>query len=252
MAEIRAFRASRFTAEAGPLSKLIAPPSETLSPEDRERYAVEPNNIVHATMPAADSDDRSKYVRYARASAQLSGLRRNKLLASDAVPALYRLILEREGNLTMGLVALTPVTGLHRNESEPVTVKAREDRLRLLEATRMHLEPVTVQADALDLTPLLQGIRVAELAEAVLSDGRSLSLDAITDPEVRAVLTEAFTSISLTPVAGLATIEAALAFRAALGERPGAVAEDYVPVVISSSGTEIPSGLLLWSLGEFA
>lgn len=252
MAEIRAFRASRFTAEAGPLSRLIAPPSETLSPEDRERYAAEPNNIVHATMPSSESDDRSKYIRYARASAQLSGLRRGKLLASDPVPAMYRLTIGRDGNLTIGLVALTPLSELQRDESEFVPVKAREDRLRLLEATRTHLEPVIVQADGADLDSLLQGASVAELAEAVLWDGRSLSLDAITDPDAQSALGEAFALMPLRPLAGRATVEAALAFRAALGERPGTVAEDYVLVIVVNSATEIPSGLLLWSLGEFA
>jgi len=58
MAQVRPFRALRYSAEAGSLGRLVAPPYDVISPEERERYLeLDPHNVVHLTLP--DSEDRA-------------------------------------------------------------------------------------------------------------------------------------------------------------------------------------------------
>ncbi|HYX88016.1 MAG TPA: DUF1015 domain-containing protein [Gaiellaceae bacterium] len=52
MAEIKPFGAVRYGEAAGPLDRLVAPPYDVLSPEEREQYASRsPHNVVHLTLP---------------------------------------------------------------------------------------------------------------------------------------------------------------------------------------------------------
>ena len=67
MAAIRPFQGLRYSAQAGPLDSLTAPPYDVLSPAERDGYAVRnPHNVVHLTLPVSEEDDRSKFVKYAR------------------------------------------------------------------------------------------------------------------------------------------------------------------------------------------
>lgn len=264
MAQIRGFRASRFSAEAGPLSRLVAPPSETISPEARERLVAEPNNIVHATMPPSDPDDRSKFVRYARASAQLSVWRRGGVLTTDAAPAIYRL---RGREAGADLFALVPLASI-RDTPAPVSVKAREERLRTIEATRTQLEPIDLlvlgASDDLarplgeapierffDEIPGLWETEGQPLASYTDTEGRACTLEAIADPAAVARFAERTAGLTYVAAGDPSMVEAARAFRAALGERPAPIAEDFVLARILGEGV-VPSGLLLWSLGDFA
>ncbi|MER3496138.1 MAG: hypothetical protein C4320_04650, partial [Armatimonadota bacterium] len=87
MAQILPFRALRFTTAAGDLGRLLAPAHNQIASQERDQFAGEPNNLVHATRPPAERDDRSKFVRYARASATLAGWRRERVLAADGESA---------------------------------------------------------------------------------------------------------------------------------------------------------------------
>ncbi len=141
MAEIRPFRALRFSDAAGELGALLAPAAEGLTPEARLGLAAEPNNIVHASAPVGDKDDRSKFVRYARGSAQIAGWRRAGVLAPDAEAALYRIDGADVRGEVAEWIALVPL-GSIRGPEPPLPPREWEETLRMLEATRVHLEPV--------------------------------------------------------------------------------------------------------------
>src|SRR3989442_13813584 len=53
MAEVKPFRAERYDeSKAGPLERLVGPPYDVISPEQREEYlARSPHNVVHLTLP---------------------------------------------------------------------------------------------------------------------------------------------------------------------------------------------------------
>src|SRR5256885_16595537 len=58
MAQVRPFRALRYSAAAGALERLVAPPYDVISAEEREQYlALDPHNVVHLTLP--DSEEQA-------------------------------------------------------------------------------------------------------------------------------------------------------------------------------------------------
>ncbi|CAN5589439.1 hypothetical protein BH11ARM2_BH11ARM2_04300 [soil metagenome] len=144
MVEMRPFRGLRYAAEAGQIGRLVAPPSDSLDLLAREGYADRsPQNVVRLAAPEGRDDDRSRYVRYARAAADLMAWRREGLLVAEPAPAVYR-IRQKVGDLQRtGLIALFRTVVLPTLQAAPV--HAHDDRLRLLEATRTYFEvPVAV------------------------------------------------------------------------------------------------------------
>src|SRR3989440_1157153 len=55
MAQVRPFRALRYSAAAGALERLVAPPYDVISAEERRHYlALDPHNVVHLTLPESE------------------------------------------------------------------------------------------------------------------------------------------------------------------------------------------------------
>lgn len=216
MARIRPFRALRFTPAAGTLDELLAPPSQ-ITREERARLAAHSNNIVHALLPEGQPDDRSKYVRYARASAQLSSWRRGGILAVDERPSFY--------GWSGVLLALVQI---EHGSTAPVRP---EDPLRLLEATRTYIEPIPLPCGALgDDVPMEDALTPFTFYNRLMVSGEVEVAEAEMD-------------------ARLAASRAFLGERAAEDGRPESWA---LAAFVPPGAPEPPSGLVLWSLGDFA
>jgi uncharacterized protein (DUF1015 family) len=89
MAAVKPFRAERYDeANAGPLERLVAPPYDVISPEEREDYlSRSPYNVVHLTLP----DDEEQ------AGRALAEWRRAGVLAREDEPAYWLLAQEYVG-----------------------------------------------------------------------------------------------------------------------------------------------------------
>ena len=73
MAHIQPLQALRYTPYAGEFNQLVAPAHDILDSGEREYYASQSlYNVVHLTVPEQHSDDRHKFIRYARSAALLS------------------------------------------------------------------------------------------------------------------------------------------------------------------------------------
>lgn len=245
MAVLRPFLGLRYQDAAGTLDRLIAPPYDVLTPAEREDYAARsPRNVVHLTLPEASPDDRSKYIRYARSAARMAEWRREGLLARDPLPAFY-LLSQRypmphygEYFTRTSLIALLKLQpyGSGIQPHEKIAIRAREDRLRLLEATRTHLEPILAILDDANgaFAETLRTAPVGTAVEARSDDGVEHRLAPIEDEEtIRALIGEAAQGGSMI-ADGHVRYEAALAFREGLGERSGEVPEDYVLAALVS------------------
>ena len=83
MAVVKPFRAERYDeSKAGPLERLVAPPYDVLSPEQREEYlARSPYNVVHLTLP----DDEEQ------AGRDVMAWRERGVLARDQEPGYWLL-----------------------------------------------------------------------------------------------------------------------------------------------------------------
>jgi uncharacterized protein (DUF1015 family) len=153
MALVKPFRAERYDeSKAGPLAELVAPPYDVISPEQREEYlARSPFNVVHLTLP----DDEEQ------ARRDVAAWREQGVLARDSEPGFWLLSQDYVGpdgvsRTRSGLVAslraepygqgtVLPHERTHRGP--------KEGRLRLLRATRTHLEPIFLlyEGDPLEL-----------------------------------------------------------------------------------------------------
>lgn len=153
MAVVKPFRAERYDeSKAGPLERLVAPPYDVLSPEQREEYlARSPYNVVHLTLP----DDEEQ------AGRDVQDWREQGVLTRDQEPGYWFLSQDYVGpdgvcRTRSGLAAslraepyengvVLPHERTHRGP--------KEGRLRLLRATRTQLEPIFLLYEGEPLQP---------------------------------------------------------------------------------------------------
>src|SRR5262245_29991822 len=144
--ELRPFRSIRFSPRvlrARGLSAVFAPPYDQISPLGQERlYGQAPENIVRVTFRKKEEEDP-----YAGAAATLSAWLADGTLEKEKRPALwiYRQTFSAEGRVVVrdalvGLVRLAEYESGVIRPHERTLAKPKEDRLRLLAATKADLE----------------------------------------------------------------------------------------------------------------
>ena len=146
MAVVSPFRAQRYDpATAGPLESLVAPPYDVISTELRtELRARSPYNVVHLTLPDSAEDAAAAYDDW---------LGRGILL--DEQPGMWALAQEYVGpdgiaRRREGLVVSLQIEPYERRvvlPHERTHARVKEERLRLLRATRVQLEPIFLLYD---------------------------------------------------------------------------------------------------------
>jgi len=228
------------------LEDLVAPPYDVISSEMRAKLgARSDHNVVWVTLPESLSDDRSKFVKYGRAALRLSEWRRDGILAADLEPSVYRLEqkfvnpldgIERVRTALITLLKIEPYEKGVVLPHEQTFPKHKEDRLRLLEATRAHVECIfgLVEDDDRRMVRLMESAPFASTSHVVTDDGISHSLSRCTDEEaVREI--QRYMSRSRVWIAdGHHRYETALKFREALGTQPTLIPEDFILIALSS------------------
>ncbi len=139
MADVRPFRALRYAVPD--LAAVVAPPYDVVSDSEREEYlARDPHNVVHLTLP--DSEE--------QAARDLSAWREQGVLVRDEEPAYWWLSQDYVGPDGVARTRQGFVAALRAQPYEDKVVLPhekthagpKEGRLRLLRATRTHLEPI--------------------------------------------------------------------------------------------------------------
>jgi uncharacterized protein (DUF1015 family) len=146
MAVVKPFRALRYdTTAAGPLERLVAPPYDVISPEQREQLRSEsPHNVVRLTLP--DEEE--------QAARDLQDWRARGILVEEP-PAVWALEQDYVGPDGVARTRFGIVGSLKAEPYETGTVLPherthagpKEERLRLLRATRVQLEPIFLLYD---------------------------------------------------------------------------------------------------------
>jgi uncharacterized protein (DUF1015 family) len=146
MAVVKPFRALRYDqAKAGALDTLVAPPYDVISPEERERLrSLSPYNVVHLTVPDTPAE----------AARNLEDWLASGIVVGEP-PAVWALEQEYVGpdgvaRTRFGLVASLKVEPYETGTVLPHERTHRgpkEERLRLLRATRVQLEPIFLLYD---------------------------------------------------------------------------------------------------------
>jgi uncharacterized protein (DUF1015 family) len=115
--------------------------------------------------------------------------------------------------------------------------KHKEDRMRILEATRSHLECIfgLYEDPNQDLHTLVSNAPGEELCDIVTTeDGIEHRFDRIVDANAINEITNAMVEKSVWIADGHHRYETALAFRGNLGEKPGLIAEDFMMMALCS------------------
>lgn len=243
MASIRPLRGLRYSASDN-LDSLIAPPYDVLSPAERDAYAAkDPHNVVHLTLPEARPDDRSKFVKYARSAAALAEWRREGALKPEEKPAIYRYRQrfvvpgthkELERTAFIALLKLEPFEAGVVLPHEFTFPKHKEDRLRILEATRAHLETIFgLYEDPGDDVARALTSAPSEVRVRAQDDGITHTLEVVSDAEALQAIQKAMQDKRIWIADGHHRYETALAFRQAIQEA-GERAEDYIPIALTS------------------
>lgn len=248
MAEIRPFRGLRYTGEAESLDRNVAPPYDVLKPEERDALAAKSeHNVVRLTLPEAREDDRSKFVKYARSAALLSEWRQAGALKPESEPAFYRYTqifdvpsLGRKAVKRTSLIALIKTEPYAKGvvlPHEETFPKHKEDRLRILEATRAHLECIfgLYEDPTGDIhRAVTDATASGSIRVDTPDDGTRHQLEPITDPKTCAQLAEYIADRKVWIADGHHRYETAVTFRQNLGDQETPVAEDYMMMALTS------------------
>ncbi len=144
MPQILPIRGLRYTAAAGPLETLIAPPYDVINEAERERLAnLSPHNAVRLELATGGEE------RYAAVAGLLAQWEREGAIQRDDAQMLY--VYEQEfDEAGQRFTRRALIAGVEAQPWEEGAVKPheftmsgpKEDRLKLLNATRTQLSPV--------------------------------------------------------------------------------------------------------------
>ena len=183
--QIRPFRALRYAPDLVPdLSKVIAPPYDVVSPDQRRQLAErDPRNVIRVELPVEEQGDQPDD-RYRRAARLLSDWRAGGVLHRDPRPALYvyEQVYRIPGTQTertsrgffarLHLEPFGPGAGIlphERTLSGP-----KEDRYKLLRATGVNISPVVglyTDPSGKAATLIAAATRESPVADVVDDDG---------------------------------------------------------------------------------
>lgn len=250
MAEIRPFRALRFTPAAGPMEELVCPPYDIISESQRQAYlARNPHNIIRLELPRDGADP------YQEAGATLRRWIAEGILRQDDRPALY--VYEIEFSVdgpsdisgmhggrrsVMGLIGLVKLEEFEKGiilPHEETLSKAKTDRFNLMKATNCNFSDIYAlymddggEEEALDILSLVsRGRPVTELTDEA---GLVHRLWAIDDESIIAKIQAHLADTKLYIADGHHRYETALNYRNYLREQgvPEGTAADYVMMML--------------------
>jgi uncharacterized protein (DUF1015 family) len=148
MTKILPFCATIYNPEKIPdLSRVVCPPYDIISGQRQEYYHnLCPHNLIHILL-GKDIPGEDKY---RRAADYFKDWLKNKILIPDKSPAIYfysqQYILKGEKKTRLGFIARLYLDEINSNifGHEHTRLEPKEDRLRLLRATRANLSPIFV------------------------------------------------------------------------------------------------------------
>jgi len=141
VADVRPFSALRYRDAAGPLSDLVAPPYDVISPAERETLlARSPYNAVRLELPDPPYAAVANVLADWRAAGILGRPERPGLVAWTQRFSLDGARLERK--TLLATVKLEPYSARVVRPHERTHSGPKEDRLRLYRAVRAHISPV--------------------------------------------------------------------------------------------------------------
>ncbi|GAC1655859.1 MAG: hypothetical protein NVS9B1_09910 [Candidatus Dormibacteraceae bacterium] len=228
MADVRAFHALTYSARAGDLSSLVAPPYDVIPDQALAGYReLSPYNVVRLTRPGDD---------YPEAARRLREWLADGVLETDPQAAFHLYEQSLGGVIRRGLfgaVRLTPYEAGEVLPHERTHRGPKADRLALYRATATALEPLWfVYGGAGTPLPDLLADGFAQVPDRTFeTSAEAHRLWRIADPDWTARASEAFAGIPLLIADGHHRYETALAYASEVGAPPPAAA-NYALVLL--------------------
>ncbi len=271
MAELRPFRALRFTKKAGPVEQVVCPPYDIISEQQRQAYLRRnEHNVIRLELPREGADP------YLKAGDALNEMLTSGVLAQDEEAALY--VYEIEYDLdclhdisrihsgkhsVYGLVAQVKLEEFEKGivlPHEYTLSKAKEDRLNLMKATGCNFSDVYClyddEGNATDgvLAEAMKGTPVTELTDEA---GLVHRLWAVTDEASIAAVRQQFATRKLYIADGHHRYETAINYRNWRREQGLPAGDsDYIMMMVVAMEhkglTVFPTHRLLRDLPDFA
>ncbi|HKA15303.1 MAG TPA: DUF1015 domain-containing protein [Myxococcota bacterium] len=223
MTEVRPFRALRYDSARVDLSRVIVPPYDVVSAEDRAAfYDRDPHNAIRLELTRDVADEAT--TDYAQVPETLAAWTAERVLTRDAEPALYPLRqsfrapdgsrLAREG--FFALVHLEDYAQRIVRPHERTLAGPKADRLKLLQAARANLSVVFLLYEDREhaLAPLLRGaLERRALGAARDESGAEHRLARLADPAAIAEIARFLANRPVVIADGHHRYETALAYR---------------------------------------
>ena len=238
MARVRGFRGLRFTDKAGELSRLVCPPYDIVSEQERQALiARNPNNLIRLELPREGEDH------YATAGDLFTRWMQEGILAEDEQEGLY--IYEEEftaGGSVKKIKGFFCLVGLEEFSKgvilphEETLSKAKTDRLNLMKACGCNFSPIySLYFDReVGVTGLIEELSSGEPCQQ-FTDGEGVThrLWCVYDPAIIARITGAFEGKHLYIADGHHRYETAINYRNLLREQKvDAPKADYVMMTL--------------------
>ena len=226
VADVRPFRALRYTPAAGPLADLVAPPYDVISADEkRGLLARSAYNAVRLELPEIAYEEVAGLIAHWRDDEVLEAASAPCVVAwtqtftlADGVP--------RERRTLLATVGLEPYEARVVRPHERTHAGPKEDRLRLIRAVRTNISPVFgLYPDAEGAAWAAAAVSGPPQAEAIDRDGTVHRFWVVDDPDALEALTAAMADRWILIADGHHRYETALAYRDELhaaGEGPGA------------------------------
>lgn len=232
--EFRPFRGVRYNSGAvSSIGDVVAPPYDILSHDDvRALYERSPYNVVRLDLGVIDEAGEPREDWHGHAGALLRAWRDEGVLRSEPAPAYYavRQRYTLPGGQEKSLVGVVGMCRLEPFESgsvlphEHTFSKPKEDRLRLMRATKANLSQIYAfySDPAKRVEALLEPVLAAEPAQSARDpEGDLHELWVIDDPQVQSGIYEALRGVPAYIADGHHRYETALAFQEEMRESEG-------------------------------
>ncbi|HJP65076.1 MAG TPA: DUF1015 domain-containing protein [Actinomycetota bacterium] len=233
---------------AGPIDRVSAPPYDTISPIDQERYhRASPYNVVRLILGTEEPGDDGSENKYTRAASYLQQWRSASVLRPTNGPALfpYEVRFHHGGRerSVRGLIAeveLEPWGGsiLPHERTMPGPI---EDRLKLLRAVRANLSPVygVFGGPSAAVSELIEDATTGQPDRELTDENGTLHRLWVAQGEFAGV-TEALQQEQLLIADGHHRYTVALAYRDEMRARHGSGPWDAMMMLIVDGATEAP------------
>jgi uncharacterized protein (DUF1015 family) len=237
--DVRPFRALRYDPARVDLDRVIAPPYDVVTPEERAFYWTrDPHGAIRLELTRDVGAEAA--TDYRDVADSLSAWQREGVLRRDPLPALYALRQRFEGpdgavHVREGFFAALRLESYERRVVRPherTLAGPKADRLKLLRATRANLSPIFLLYEDPDraLTGLLaERLDAGPAAVARDPSGVEHRLVAIADPAPIAQVCRFLAERPVVIADGHHRYETALAYRDE--QRAGAAGEGHGPAV---------------------